>query len=79
MSAKCIVILLLALACLAAAIATSPRCPDLRGLLDEGERPPARQGALLSSAAPNGEERRAQNCNGGVSVNCHRKGNRAGL
>uniref|UniRef100_C6E3D5 Uncharacterized protein n=1 Tax=Geobacter sp. (strain M21) TaxID=443144 RepID=C6E3D5_GEOSM len=79
MSAKCIVILLLALACLAAAIATSPKSPDLRYLLDQGEDPPARQGLLLPSAAPTVDGRMKQSCSGGASINCHRKDDYAGL
>ncbi|GAW65457.1 hypothetical protein GPEL0_01r0356 [Geoanaerobacter pelophilus] len=73
MSAKCIVILLLAIACLAAAIATSPKSPDLRGLLDQEDRPVTRQGALLSSAAPEAKERREQTCSGGALASCHGK------
>ena len=77
MSAKCVVILLLALACLATAIATSPKSPDLRYLLEEVERPPARQGSLSSAA--DRQDRVVQSCSGTVSVNCHRQGSSAGL
>lgn len=72
LSKRCMVICLGAVGCLGLAIAMAPRVERAPVPLERLEMAPSAHGAA-------GGYRPVQNCTGGESVNCHTRGNQAGL
>ena len=75
LSTRCKLICLAALLCLGLGVALAPRVEVAPARVEQQKASPAVQ-AAKAAADP---FRPVQNCTGGDSVNCHTRGNRAGL